>query len=297
VEEIPNPPRIYLHRWPDDRARPDDSPWCSETADYLLFHHSNQPIAVIEAKDNNHSVGAGIQQAQGYAAALGVPFVFSSNGDAFLLHDDSGTYSPIEQEIPLNAFPSPEDLWQRYLQYQQIPADQGELLTSQYYTTVGGKTPRYYQQLAVNRTIEAIAKGQKRCLLVMATGSGKTYTVFNIIWRLWKTETVKRVLFLADRNALVDQTITNDFVPFGDKKPSSPASCWMTTGASTPPMKFTWGCTRPSSATRGKTTSTKSSTATFLTWWWWTNATGAVRRKIPTGGRCWSIFRRPFRWG
>jgi type I restriction enzyme R subunit len=187
-------------------------------ADYLLFHHSNQPIAVIEAKDNTHSVGAGIQQAQGYAAALGVPFVFSSNGDAFLLHDDSGTYSPIEQEIPLDAFPSPEDLWQRYLRYQQIPVDKGELLTSQYYTTVGGKTPRYYQQLAVNRTIEAIAKGQKRCLLVMATGSGKTYTVFNIIWRLWKTETVKRVLFLADRNALVDQTITNDFVPFGDKK-------------------------------------------------------------------------------
>ncbi len=187
-------------------------------ADYLLFHHTNQPIAVIEAKDNNHSIGAGIQQAQGYADALDVPFVFSSNGDGFLFHDRTGTYDSIERELALDAFPSPEELWQRYLQWQQLPTDKTELLTSQYYTQVGGKTPRYYQQLAVNRTVEAIAKGQERCLLVMATGAGKTYTVFNIIWRLWKTGTVKRVLFLADRNALVDQTITNDFQPFGDKK-------------------------------------------------------------------------------
>jgi type I restriction enzyme R subunit len=122
------------------------------------------------------------------------------------------------RKFPLDAFPSPEDLWQRYLQWQQIPQDQATLLTAQYYTAVGSKSPRYYQQLAVNRTIEAIARGQRRCLLVMATGAGKTYTVFNIIWRLWRTGTVKRVLFLADRNALVDQTITNDFQPFGDKK-------------------------------------------------------------------------------
>ncbi len=187
-------------------------------ADYVLFHHTNQPIAVIEAKDNQHSVNAGIQQALGYADTLGTPFVFSSNGDAFLLHDRTGTFGAVEQEIPLHAFPSPEDLWQRYLQWQQIAPDQADLLTSQFYTKVGGKNPRYYQQLAVNRTIEAIARGQRRCLLVMATGAGKTYTVFNIIWRLWKTGTVKRVLFLADRNSLVDQTITNDFEPFGDKK-------------------------------------------------------------------------------
>lgn len=187
-------------------------------ADYVLFHHTNQPIAVIEAKDNHHSVNAGIQQALGYAETLGTPFVFSSNGDAFLLHDRTGTYGLIEQEIALESFPSPEELWRRYLQWQQVSSEKEELLTSQFYTKVGGKAPRYYQQLAVNRTIEAIARGQRRCLLVMATGAGKTYTVFNIIWRLWKTGTVKRVLFLADRNSLVDQTITNDFEPFGDKK-------------------------------------------------------------------------------
>ncbi len=187
-------------------------------ADYVLFHHTNHPIAVIEAKDSRHSVNAGIQQALGYADTLGTPFVFSSNGDAFLLHDRTGTYGSIEQEISLESFPSPEELWQRYLQWQQVSSEKEDLLTSQFYTKVGGKNPRYYQQLAVNRTIEAVARGQQRCLLVMATGAGKTYTVFNIIWRLWKTGTVKRVLFLADRNSLVDQTITNDFEPFGDKK-------------------------------------------------------------------------------
>jgi type I restriction enzyme R subunit len=185
-------------------------------ADYLLYYPSNQPIAVIEAKDNNHSVRAGIQQALAYAETLQVPFVFSSNGDGFLFHDKSGTYAQVEQQLSLDAFPSPEELWQHYKQAQDLQAVNEDLLTSPYYVEIGGKEPRYYQQLAVNRTIEAIARGQKRCLLVMATGAGKTYTVFNIIWRLWKTKVVKRVLFLADRNALVDQTITNDFRPFGE---------------------------------------------------------------------------------
>ncbi|MBD2314120.1 DEAD/DEAH box helicase family protein [Desertifilum sp. FACHB-1129] len=185
-------------------------------ADYLLYYSLNQPIAVIEAKDNHHSVRAGIQQALAYAEVLQVPFVFSSNGDAFLFHDRSGTYAQVEQQISLDAFPSPEELWQHYQQWQDLQTVNQELLTSPYYLEIGGKEPRYYQQLAVNRTIEAIARGQKRCLLVMATGAGKTYTVFNIIWRLWKTKVVRRVLFLADRNALVDQTITNDFRPFGE---------------------------------------------------------------------------------
>lgn len=185
-------------------------------ADYLLYYPSNQPIAVIEAKDNKHSMSAGIQQALSYAKALKVPFVFSSNGDGFLFHDRSGTYTLVEQQLSLDAFPSPEELWQHYKQWQDLQTANEDLLTSSYYIEIGGKEPRYYQQLAVNRTIEAIARGQKRCLLVMATGAGKTYTVFNIIWRLWKTKVVKRVLFLADRNALVDQTITNDFRPFGE---------------------------------------------------------------------------------
>jgi len=185
-------------------------------ADYLLFYQSNQPIAIIEAKDNNHSVRAGMQQALAYAEALDVPFVFSSNGDSFILHDRSGTYPQVEQEISLDAFPPPEELWVRYKQWQQLQGTSEELLSSSYFVEIGGKEPRYYQQLAVNRTIEAIARGQKRCLLVMATGAGKTYTVFNIIWRLWKTKVVKRVLFLADRNALIDQTYQNDFRPFGE---------------------------------------------------------------------------------
>jgi type I restriction enzyme R subunit len=185
-------------------------------ADYLLYYPANQPIAVIEAKDNNHSVGAGIQQALAYAEALQVPFVFSSNGDGFLFHDKSGTYAQVEQQLSLNAFPSPEELWQHYKQAKDLQSVNQDLLTSSYFIEIGGKEPRYYQQLAVNRTIEAIARGQRRCLLVMATGAGKTYTVFNIIWRLWKTKVVKRVLFLADRNALVDQTSINDFRPFGE---------------------------------------------------------------------------------
>ncbi|MFP4254558.1 MAG: EcoAI/FtnUII family type I restriction enzme subunit R, partial [Halothece sp.] len=184
-------------------------------ADYVLFYHPNQPIALIEAKDNKHSIGAGMQQALGYADLLDVPFVFSSNGDGFLLHDRSGTYPQTEQEITLDAFPSPDELWERYKRWRQLENVPETLLASRYYPSTEAKEPRYYQQLAVNRTIEAIAKGQKRCLLVMATGTGKTFTVFNIIWRLWKTGTAKRVLFLADRNALVDQTKTNDFQPFG----------------------------------------------------------------------------------
>ena len=184
-------------------------------ADYVLFYHPNQPIALIEAKDNKHSVGAGMQQALGYADLLDVPFIFSSNGDRFLLHDRSQTYSKTEQEIALDAFPSPDELWERYKQWRQLENVPETLLASRYYPATEGKEPRYYQQLAVNRTIEAIAQGQKRCLLVMATGTGKTFTVFNIIWRLWRTGTAKRVLFLADRNALVDQTKTNDFQPFG----------------------------------------------------------------------------------
>lgn len=185
-------------------------------ADYLLYYQSNKPIAVVEAKDNNHRVGDGLQQALRYAEILQIPFVFSSNGDGFRFHDRSGTYAKVEQDLDLDQFPSPEELWQRYKQWQKVDDASEDLLTSSYFETVGGKEPRYYQQLAVNRTIEAIARGQKRCLLVMATGTGKTFTVFNIIWRLWKTKTARRILFLADRNILVDQTIVNDFSPFGE---------------------------------------------------------------------------------
>lgn len=187
----------------------------NKRADYVLFYKPNIPIAVIEAKDNNHSLGDGMQQALGYAEMLQVPFVFSSNGDGFLFHNKIATDGIIEREISLDEFPSPDRLWQWWSTYQGLSDSQESLVTQDYYSDGSNKTPRYYQLLAINKTIEAIAKGQDRILLVMATGTGKTFTAFQIIWRLWKSKQKKRILFLADRNILVDQTMTNDFKPFG----------------------------------------------------------------------------------
>ena len=188
-------------------------------ADYILYFKPNIPIAVIEAKDNNHSVRAGIQQALDYAQSLDVPFVFSSNGDGFIFHDKTATNTPIELELPLDDFPSPQILWGKYKVYKGITEPEHERITSQdYYFDGSGRRPRYYQQIAINRTIEAIAKGQNRILITMATGTGKTYVAFQIAYRLWKAGVKKRILFLADRNALIDQANRNDFKYFGDKK-------------------------------------------------------------------------------
>lgn len=180
-------------------------------ADYLIFYQPNMPIAIIEAKDNKHTIGAGIQQALEYGEMLDIPFIYSSNGDGFLEQD---RLTGEIRELSLEEFPSPEELWHRYKDLKNITQEQEELITEPYYFTLGEKTPRYYQLNAINRTIEAIAKGQDRLLLVMATGTGKTYTAFQIIWRLWKAKKKKKILFLADRNILVDQTMTNDFKPF-----------------------------------------------------------------------------------
>ena len=185
-------------------------------ADYILYYKSNIPIAVIEAKDNSHSVGSGMQQALNYAETLEVPFVFSSNGDGFLFHDRTGQASITEQALALEAFPSPVDLWQRYCLWKGIETSAARhTVEMPYYDDGTVRAPRYYQSNAINKTVEAVAKGQQRILLVMATGTGKTYTAFQIIWRLWKSGTKKRILFLADRNILVDQTKNNDFKPFG----------------------------------------------------------------------------------
>jgi type I restriction enzyme R subunit len=186
-------------------------------ADYILYYQDN-PIAVIEAKDNKHSVRAGIQQALGYAITLDIPCVFSSNGDGFLFHDRTVTDATIETELSIDEFPSPEALWDKYKQYKGIVTPNGEKIALQKYFSDGsGRKPRYYQQIAVNRTVEAIANGQNRIILVMATGTGKTYTAFQIIHRLWKSGAKKRILFLADRNALIDQTKRGDFKHFKDK--------------------------------------------------------------------------------
>ena len=184
-------------------------------ADYLLFYQPNLPLAVVEAKDNSHPIGGGMQQALGYAEALDVPFVFASNGDAFLFHDRTGQSDSIEKQIGLDEFPSPDKLWRQYRAWKGLDEESDKLVRQPYYADLAGKEPRYYQRVAVQRAVEAITRGQRRVLMVMATGTGKTFSVFQIIWRLWKAEKVKRVLFLVDRNILADQTVTNDFKPFG----------------------------------------------------------------------------------
>lgn len=184
-------------------------------ADYVLYTKPNQPIALIEAKDQTHSLGAGMQQGLDYAETLDIPFVFSSNGDGFLFHDRTGNAAATETELKLGEFPPPAELWQRYCAWKGLAGDAVTTVETPYYDDGSGRIPRYYQVTAVNRTVEAVARGQDRILLVMATGTGKTYTAFQIIWRLWKSKQKKRILFLADRNILVDQTRTNDFKPFG----------------------------------------------------------------------------------
>lgn len=188
----------------------------AKRTDYMLQWESGIPIAIVEAKDNTHSVGHGMQQALGYAEILDVPSAFSSNGDAFASHNkvpEAG--AEIETEFALEAFPSPAELWKRYKTHRNINENEEELVLQPYYQDTSGKAPRYYQAEAVNRIIEGVAKGKKRLLLVMATGTGKTFTTFQIIWRLWKAKKAKRILFLVDRNILADQTLVNDFKPFG----------------------------------------------------------------------------------
>ena len=146
-------------------------------ADYILYYRPNIPIAIIEAKDNNHPVGDGMQQGLEYAATLDIPFVFSSNGDAFLSHDRTGQSDKTESELPLNAFPSPEKLWQKYRAWKGLAPTQEEVVLQSYHDDASGKEPRYYQRIAINKAIEAIAKGQNRILLVMATGRLCSYSM------------------------------------------------------------------------------------------------------------------------
>jgi len=187
----------------------------AKRADYVLYYKPNIPIALIEAKDNNHSLGDGMQQALGYAETLDVPFVFTSNGDGFVFHDRTEASAQRETNLSLDEFPGPDELWARYRDWKGFTQEAESLVLQDYYHDSSGKTPRYYQINAVNRSVEAIAQGRQRLLLVMATGTGKTYTAFQIIWRLWQAGRKQRVLFLADRNVLVDQTMVNDFRPFG----------------------------------------------------------------------------------
>lgn len=186
-------------------------------ADFILYYKNDLPIAIVEAKDNKHAVGAGMEQALGYSESLDIPFVYSSNGDAFIEHDRFTTDGVKEREISLENFPTPEELYERYKTAKGITENIESVITEDYHQELNGKSPRYFQRVAINRAVEAVAKLQNRILLVMATGTGKTYTAFQIIWRLWKSKTKKRILFLVDRNILADQTMINDFKHFGDK--------------------------------------------------------------------------------
>lgn len=185
-------------------------------ADYVLYKEAGVPVAVVEAKDNSHTVSQGMQQALVYAMILEVPSAFSSNGDAFASHNKvPADGEDIETQFSLDSFPPPDLLWKRFKEYRGIEDKDEELVLEPYHVDISGKEPRYYQVEAINRVVEAVARGEKRVLLVMATGTGKTYTTFQIIWRLWKARAVKRILFLVDRNILADQTLVNDFKPFG----------------------------------------------------------------------------------
>ena len=183
--------------------------------DYILYFKPNIPIAVVEAKDNTHSVGEGIQQALDYSRLLNVMFVFSSNGDGFVFHDRTGLSTPMESNLSLEEFPTPSELWSRYRSWKKFSTEEERVVLQDYYADKMGKIPRYYQTCAINHAIESIAQGNNRILLVLATGTGKTYTAFQIIWRLWNVGLKKRILFLADRNVLIDQTKVNEFYPFG----------------------------------------------------------------------------------
>jgi len=190
-----------------------------KSADIVLYHKPSMPLAVIEAKANKHSLDKGLQQGLDYARLLEVPFIFATNGDGFIFHDKTklGTADAhnLESEIRLEDFPSPQELWAKYCIWKGYTESQLPIINQEYYDDGSGKHPRYYQLQAINKTVEAISSGKDRVLLVMATGTGKTYTAFQIIWRLWKSRAKKRILFLADRNILVDQTHTHDFQPFG----------------------------------------------------------------------------------
>ena len=199
------------------RVRNPEAKGGPKRADYVLYARPNVPLAVVEAKQARFPVGHGMQQALVYAEMLDAPFAISSNGITLLVHDRTGLITPTEREVSLDAFPTHAQLWALFQQWKGLTTSAAVALVEQPFHTDGnGKEPRYYQRVAINRAIEAVAKGQQRVLLVMATGTGKTYTAFQIIWRLWKAKAKKRILFLADRNILVDQTMQQDFAPFGE---------------------------------------------------------------------------------
>ncbi len=197
--------RIHVHGKTVSRGK-------KKRVDYILYYKNDLPLALIEEKDDSHSAGDGLQQGISYAQDLDIPFVYSSNGKGFIEHD---SFTGAEKELDVSSLPSPEELFARFIQAKGITEETKEVVLSDYFTDGSGKKPRYYQRNAINRVVESVAKGQDRIMLVMATGTGKTYTAFQIIWRLWRTKQKKRILFLVDRTALADQTLRGEFRHFG----------------------------------------------------------------------------------
>lgn len=181
-------------------------------ADFILYYKNNFPIAIVEAKDNNHTAGAGLEQAKQYAQILNIPFAYSTNGDEFVEFD---FLTGRETTLTISDFPDADELMRRYSRAKDYNEEQKEIVLQDYFVDPSGKGPRYYQENAINTVVEAVAKAQDRILLVMATGTGKTYTAFQIIYRLWKAKKKKRILFLVDRTALAQQTMQGDFKYFG----------------------------------------------------------------------------------
>ena len=211
------PGRVVVRGKVAQRVKDPEAQGGPKRSDYVLYAKPNIALATLEAKRSVFPVGHGMQQALGYAEMLDAPFAISSNGDGFLFHDRTGITSPTERELTLEEFPTYDEMWTIYQQWKGMTSpDAHQLMAQPYYTDGTGKEPYYYQKVAINRVMEHIAQGDQRMLLVMATGTGKTYTAFQIIWRLWKAKRMKRILFLADRNILVDQTILQDFAPFGE---------------------------------------------------------------------------------
>ena len=173
----------------------------AKRADYILYHKPNIPLGVIEAKDNHHGIGAGMQRALEYADLLDVPFVFSTNGDGFLFHDRTQINDALETELALDEFPAPAALWLKYRAWKGLKPEEEKVILQDYFDDGSGKAPRYYQQVAINKTVDVIARGQQRILLVMATGTGKTYTAFQIIWRLWKARRNQDIKALTPYNS------------------------------------------------------------------------------------------------
>lgn len=182
-------------------------------ADYLLLFRDNLPLAIVEAKGADHSADEGYSQAVEYARILDVPFAYSTNGDDLIEKD---MISGINKNMKMKDFPTIDELWERYQKESNLTREQVDIYSFPYYVTATGKKPRYYQRIAINRAVKLIVEGQQRLLIVMATGTGKTFTSFQIIYRFWKTRTFKKILYLADRNILIDQTMRKDFKPFAD---------------------------------------------------------------------------------